>query len=304
MLSSPLPALNDIEGIKVPDSMPFVVDAHVHIFPSGIFKSIWDWFDENGWPIRYKLDTPSVLEFLLSRGVGHIVALQYAHKPGIAEDLNLYMAKICERYAGQVTGMATVFPGEPGSEAILKRAFVSGLKGLKLHAHVQCFDMNSKEMDLLYEVCSSRGKPMVVHAGREPKSPAYLCDPYKLCSAKKVERVVKNFPKLKMCVPHLGTDEYSDYRRMIEKYDNLWLDTAMVVTDYFPNHAPPPLHTLRVDRIMYGTDFPNIPYAWDREIKCIQKAKLPEKSLEKIMGKNAIDFFSIERSAGLPVEPV
>ncbi len=141
-----------------------------------------------------------------------------------------------------------------------------------------------------------------MHVGREPKSPAYPCDPYVLCSADKLERVLRDYPGLNICVPHLGANEFDAYRRMLLKYDNLWLDTAMVVTDYFPNHAPPPLHTLRVDRIMYGTDFPNIPYARDREIKCIQKAKLPEKSLERIMGKNAIDFFSIERSAGQPLQ--
>ena len=68
MLSTPLPALNDIEGRKVPSSFPLIVDAHVHIFPEAIFKSIWKWFDEYGWPIRYKLSTSEVLEFLLSRG--------------------------------------------------------------------------------------------------------------------------------------------------------------------------------------------------------------------------------------------
>jgi predicted TIM-barrel fold metal-dependent hydrolase len=151
-------------------------------------------------------------------------------------------------------------------------------------------------MNLLFQVCSSCEKPVVVHAGREPKSPAYLCDPYKLCAAEKVERVLKNFPKLKICVPHLGIDEHADYRRLIEKYDNLWLDTAMAVTDYFPGYSPPPLHDMRIDRIMYGTDFPNIPYAWDHEIKRIQKLNLPEASLERLMGKNAMDFFSITKS--------
>jgi len=44
---------------------------------------------------------------------------------------------------------------------------------------------------------------------------------------------------------------------------------------------------------MYGSDFPNIPFAWDRELKWINAARLPDKSLELILGKNAIDFFSI-----------
>ena len=54
--------------------------------------------------------------------------------------------------------------------------------------HVQCFDMNSPDMDLIYEVCSQRGKPLVMHVGREPKSEAYMCDPYELCRAENWSR--------------------------------------------------------------------------------------------------------------------
>ncbi len=73
-----------------------------------------------------------------------------------------------------------------------------------------------------------------MHVGREPKSTAYRCDPYQLCSAERLEPIVIGFPNLKICVPHLGFDEISAYREMIEKYDNLWLDTSMAITDYFP----------------------------------------------------------------------
>lgn len=294
MLKTPLPALNDIEGHKIPSSFPLVVDSHVHIFPEGIFKAIWDWFDKYGWPIRYRLTSPDVLNYLLSRGVSHIVALQYAHKSGTARELNSYMAEICQKFPNRVTGMATVFPGERESESILKEAFKMGLKGVKLHAHVQCFDMNSENMDTIFDLCSSEDKPIVMHVGREPKSPAYKCDPYLLCNAKKLEKVIRNYPKLKICVPHLGVDEYLPYKRLIEKYDNLWLDTAMALADYLPIKNPVELDDMRLDRIMYGSDFPNIPYAWDREIKWFKERKFSDESIEQILGKNAFDFFNIK----------
>lgn len=293
MLTPSLPALNDPEGDKIPASMPFVVDAHVHVFPSAVFRSIWKWFDDHAWPIRYRFNSHDLLNFLLSRGISHIIALQYAHKPGIARELNRYMAGLIKEFRGSVSGLATVYPGEKDAHKIIKEAFKSGLKGLKLHAHVQCFDLNSSDMDIIYDVCASEKKPVVIHAGREPKSPAYECDPYLLCSAEKLEKVVKNFPELKVCVPHMGLDEISHYRRLIEKYDNLWLDTAMVLADYFPGNYDGCLHEMRADRIMYGSDFPNIPYAWDREIKKIQKMDVPVESFSLIMGRNSIDFFSL-----------
>lgn len=294
MFVSPLPGLNDPEGEHIPDSMSFVVDAHVHIFPKSIRKSLWKWFDEYGYPIRYRFSTKQVIDFLLSRGVGHIVALQYAHKPGIARELNNYMAQYCRNYPKLMTGMATVFPGEDNAEEILKEAFELGLAGVKLHTHVQCFDMNGKEMDIIYETCASQDKSLVLHAGREPKSPAYKCDPYALCSVEKLEQVIKDYPELKVCVPHLGMNEYKAYQDLIEEYDNLWLDTTMALTNYFPNNNAPPLNQFRADRIMYGTDFPYIPFAWDRELKCVQAAGLSSDALERIVGKNAVAFFKIK----------
>ena len=82
------------------------------------------------------------------------------------------------------------------------------------------------------------------------------CDPYVLCNAEKLERVIENYPKLKICVPHLGVDEFLRYKQLIEKYNNLWLDTSMALADYLPIREK--LEDMRLDRIMYGSDFPNI----------------------------------------------
>ncbi|MFO7559421.1 MAG: amidohydrolase family protein [Desulfobacterales bacterium] len=293
MLRTPLPALNDAEGAEVPEFFPLVVDAHVHVFPETLFRAIWKWFDEFGWPVRYQMSSEEILNFLLSRGVSYVVAFQYAHKPGISRELNDYLAALCKTFSGKVIGMATVFPGEEGVRDILTEAFQSGLAGVKLHAHVQCFDMNGKEMELVYDICSSRKKPLVMHVGREPKSPGYSCDPYLICKAEKLAIVLKEFPELNVCVPHLGADEFLAYKVLIEKYDNLWLDTAMAVTDYLPGENPVSLADLRPDRIMYGSDFPNIPYAWDRELKELAKIFPQDKTLDRILGGNAIDFFSL-----------
>jgi predicted TIM-barrel fold metal-dependent hydrolase len=286
-------SINDQEGSNVPAGLPPVIDAHVHIFPRSIFSSIRKWFDQNAWHIRYRLTSSEIFEFLLSRGIKHIVALQYAHKPEIARQLNKYMAEKCRESNNRVTGMATVFPGESNAESILQEAFDSGLGGLKLHAHVQCFDMNGEHMNRLYECCRINKKPIIMHIGREPKSPAYSCDPYQLCSAEKLERILKDFPDLKICVPHMGFDEISAYKEMIEKYDNLWLDTTMVITDYFPIEEKIVLGYYRSDRIMYGSDFPNIPYAWDRELKELKAAHISHEALDQITNKNATDFFSL-----------
>jgi predicted TIM-barrel fold metal-dependent hydrolase len=214
LLNEPLPLINEPEGQHVPDSLPFIVDAHVHLFPSYLFAPIWQWFEKFGWPIRYQLSSEDIIKFLLSHGIGHIVALHYAHKAGLARELNAYMADLC-----------------------------------RFH--------------------------------------------HELCRADKLEQVLNEYPQLSVCVPHLGADEFEPYRRMIEKYDNLWLDTTMMLAEYLPMDFIPDLAKFRNDRIMYGTDFPNLPYAWDREIKRLTRQNLSPDSLAKFLGQNAVEFYQI-----------
>jgi predicted TIM-barrel fold metal-dependent hydrolase len=294
LLKSPLPLINEPEGDYVPESLPPVIDAHVHLFPDFLFASIRQWFEKYGWPIRYRLSSEETIDFLLSRGIDRIVALHYAHKPGIARELNSYMSGICRSYP-QVTAMATVYPGEEDAGAILAQAFQDGLNGVKLHSHVQCFDMNSAAMHEIYEFCSTQHKPLIMHVGREPKSPGYRCDPYELCNVDKLERVLLDYPQLNVCVPHLGADEFDAYRAMLEKHDNLWLDTTMTLAEYLPMDYFPKLAEMRVDRIIFGTDFPNLPYAWDRELKQLAQLNLKQDRLERILGGNAVEFYNIDR---------
>ena len=288
----PLPAVNDEEGPRLPDLLPPVVDAHVHLFPDAVFDALWKWFDTHAWPVRYKLRTPQVIRFLLDRGLSHVVALHYAHRPGMARALNTYIAEVC-RTEPRVIGLATVFPGEPGAVQILEDAFAAGLQGVKLHCHVQCFAPDAAELHELYATCAAHGRPLVMHAGREPKSNSYKVDPYALCAVERVERVLQDHPTLKLCVPHLGADEFDGYLRLLERHDNLWLDTTMMGADFFPIDVPLRAFAARPTRILYGTDFPNIPYAWDRELKHLTALKLAAHDEAALLGGNALRLFGV-----------
>jgi predicted TIM-barrel fold metal-dependent hydrolase len=293
LLQAPLAALDDLENDHVPAALPAVIDAHVHLFPDNLFASIRQWFKKFGWPIRYRFGSPEAIDFLLSRGVSRIVGLHYAHRPGVAVELNAYMAELCRRYR-QLSGMATVFPGENKAGEILAEAFDMGLSGVKLHCHVQCFEMLSPAMHEIYRTCQDSDKPLIMHVGREPKSPAYPCDPYALCSADKLEQVIKSYPDLRVCVPHLGADEFEAYSRLLRNYDNLWLDTTMTLADYLPLKNVPDPSKMRADRLIFGSDFPNLPYAWDRELKRIARLNLGRERLSKLLSRNAVEFYAIK----------
>jgi uncharacterized protein len=307
-----MPLLDDPEGAAIPAGLT-VVDAHVHLFPPGFFAAIWRWFDAYAWPIRYRLHAEQVVDFLQSRGIRRFCALHYAHKPGVARLLNRFVAEIARAHPG-VIPLATVLPGEPDAGAILDEALGPlSLRGVKIHCHVQRMGADDPRLDEVYRRCADAGRPVVIHAGREPSfsagassakpadahlarsarspMPAYGLDTHALCAAARLERVLQRHPRLTLVVPHLGLDELAEYESLLDRYEHLWLDTTMAIGDYLPATVPPSLFPGRADRLLYGTDFPNIPYAWDRELGRLLAAVPPGPSRDALLSGNALRLF-------------
>jgi predicted TIM-barrel fold metal-dependent hydrolase len=289
----PLPLLNDEEGAKVAADLPPVVDAHVHVFPDRVLEAIYRWFDKNAWPIRYKLLAEEIAQSLFSRGVSRVVALHYAHKPGMARALNRFVAELQQKDP-RILGLATVYPGEEGAKEILEEAFALGLHGVKLHCHVQCFAPDAEALQTVYETCARANKALVMHAGREPALPQYPCDPYELCAVERVENVLRDHPALKLCVAHLGGDEFEGYERLLRRFDHLWLDTTIALADYLPFLPPPPKRMIvdHTHRILYGSDYPILPFAWDRELRKLSAFGLDDDGRARVLGQNALALFT------------
>ncbi|MFO0546901.1 MAG: amidohydrolase family protein [Polyangiaceae bacterium] len=286
---APLPALDDEEGTTVPTSLPPITDGHVHVFPDPVFEALWRWFEAYGWSIRYKLRAPEVIRYLLDRGIARLITLHYAHKPGMARALNSYVAELV-RAEPRVVGFGTVLPGEPDALAVLDEIRALGLRGVKLHCHVQAFAPDSPEALAVFERCAELDLPVLIHAGREPKSPAYRFDPYTFCSADRVERVLTALPRLRLSIPHFGADEIAAYGRLLDRHENLFLDTTMCLASYFAMEIPVDLLKAHASRILFGTDFPNLPYAWDRELRALTGLGLSSAALEAVLG-GAADAF-------------
>ncbi len=290
---APLPALGDEEGERVAADHPPVVDAHVHVFPDRVFEALWRWFERYGWPIRYRLRAPDVARFLLDRGVERVVALHYGHKPGMSASLNAYVAELA-RVEPRIVPMATVLPGEPDAVAVLRDAAAKGARGVKLHCHVQGFAPDDEASHVVLSTCEALGLPVVIHAGRQPNSAAYPVDVLAVSGAERVERALGRHPKLRLVVPHFGADEYAAFGRLLERFEHLYLDSTMMLSGYFPG-AEDPTWLLRAhpERVLFGTDFPNLPYAWDRELRAIEALRLGERGRAALLGENARRLFEL-----------
>jgi uncharacterized protein len=280
----------DVAAALGPPPMP-VIDAHVHLFPDRLFEAIFGWFEAHAWPIRYRLTSENVVDFLASRGVSKIVALHYAHKAGIADGLNRYVLDLARRFP-EVVPTATVFPGEPHARDILRRALGEGARGVKVHCHVQKITPDDPRLDEVFEEATAAAVPVVIHAGREPSSAAYGVDTRALCSVDAVERVLKRHPGLTLVVPHLGADEFDEYEALLDRHAGLYLDTTMAIAGYFPGRGPDlGILARRSERLLYGSDFPGVPYSWSKELTVLRDAGLDPAAIEAITSGNARRLF-------------
>jgi predicted TIM-barrel fold metal-dependent hydrolase len=267
-----------------------IVDAHVHLFPTPVFEALWRWFDRHAWNIQYRLNAEQVIEFLTTRGIDRLVALHYSHKPGMARVLNQFVVELARAHA-QVIPLGTVLPGEPDAEAIIDEALALGVRGFKLHCHVQKMASDDPRLDPIYARAQAAGVPVVIHAGRAPASDAYGVDVRALCSAAATRRTLERHPRLKLVIPHLGADEISTHLDMMDEFPNLFLDTTMVVGGYFGAAPDATRLARRADRILYGTDFPNLPYDWDLELSWLKAQPFAEADRRKMLGENALRLF-------------
>jgi predicted TIM-barrel fold metal-dependent hydrolase len=275
-----------------------MIDAHVHLLPDRLMAAIRGWFDTYAWDIKFREGVDETVAFLLAGGVERMVTLPYAHKAGMARALNDFTRDVAARHPS-VVPCCTVFPGEEGEEALLDEALGrDGFAGVKIHSHVMKIAPDDPRLDPVWRASARYRKPVVIHCGREPSvNGAYGIDTRTVSGAARIGRTLERHPDAVVIVPHLGADEFAEFEALLSRHANLYLDTTMAISGYF--EYGPDLEMLRrhPGRILYGTDFPNIPYEWDREWKVIRALELPPADEALIIGGNAARLFSIEPSA-------
>ncbi len=294
-MDPPGPMVYDIGmSLKELTSIP-IIDSHVHVFPPGLAEAVLRWFHEHAWRFRYQGRAEDLIQGLFQEGLSGAVLMGYSHRPGMAEALNEFTAAMVRRFPN-TAGLAAVHPQDSDPRGILRRAIGDlGLRGVKLHCHVIKIAPDDPVMFPVYEAVMEHGAILTIHAGREPASPAYGTDVRGISGAERTERVLRRYPDLKVIVPHMGIDETDAFLSLVDEFENLYLDSAMILAGYFDM---PPLNREKIlryaDRILYGSDYPHIPYEMDREVKALLSLGLGEEATRKILCDNAARLFGLD----------
>ncbi len=271
-----------------------VIDAHVHVFPDRLFAALRAWFDKHAYNFLYSGSSEELIQAYFNEGAAGMVLLSYAHRPDIARGLNEFVGGLIRKFP-HTAGLAAVHPHDKDPKDILRHAFEEcGLCGVKMHCHVKGVAPDDPAMFPIYESVTEFGGVVCIHAGREPVIEGYQFDIHAITGAERVEKVLRRFPDLKMIIPHMGFDETERFCNLLDEYPNLYLDTTMVLIPAFGFAIERDVLVRHTDRLLYGTDYPNIPYPVETELKAILKMDPGEEVLRRILLENAQKLFPLE----------
>jgi uncharacterized protein len=279
--------------------LPGIVDVHVHFMPPQVMAKVWAYFDAVGpltgvsWPITYRQDEQRRLDHLRAMGVRAFTSLVYPHKPGMARWLNGWAVDFA-RAQPDVLHTATFFP-EPGVADYVEDALAAGARVVKVHLQVGGFDPRAAELDPVWGRLAEAGTAVVVHCGNGPVPGAYT-------GPALFAEVLRRHPALTAVVAHMGMPEYAAFLDLAERYQRVHLDTTMAFTDFseqrtpFPRDLLPRLAALG-DRILLGSDFPNIPYPYAHQVSALARLGLPTSWLRAVLHDNAAALFGLSGSS-------
>jgi len=92
-------------------------------------------------------------------------------------------------------------------------------------------------------------------------------------------------------IAHAGAPEFAEHLELARRFRNVHLDTTMVATGYMDRFSPfdrtliPQYGDLQ-DRVVLGTDFPNIPYAYGEQLAALESWGLGEAWLRDVCWHN------------------
>ena len=282
----------DIPGFVAGLGRPGLIDLHVHFMPDRVLRKVWAYFDTVGWPITYRGDDAERLAILRGLGVLAFPALLYPHKPGMAAWLNEWARDFAARTPGNLS-TATFYP-EPGAAQYTVDALVAGARIFKAHLQVGAYDPRDPLLDPVWGVLAEAGVPVVCHCGDGPL-------PGEFTGVGPIGEVLRRHPSLILVIAHCGLPRYEDFLDLAASHARVYLDTTMAFTDFsertspFPSERRSQLADLG-DRIVLGTDFPNIPYHYAHQLEALARLELGDDWLRAVLYDNGARLMGL--SAG------
>jgi len=259
-----------------------IIDFHAHIFPAKIAdkasKSIGDFYTS---PMEYNGSVEKLLESGSKIGVSKYIVHSTATKAPQVEAINNFIIEEAALHK-EFIGFGSIHPDYENFEEELKRIKAAGLKGIKLHADFQKFQMDDSKMDPIYEVLTSLNMPVLAHAGDYR---------YDFSGPKRILNVINKHPKLQMIAAHFGgyTEWENSVKYLVGK--KVFFDTSSTLWKLPVETAMEMIRNHGVENFFFGSDYP----MWDHEgeMERFNKLSLNSNDKDAILYKNACNLLNL-----------
>lgn len=267
------------------------IDFHVHLFPDKMFEAIWEFFSRHyRRDIIHRLYYQECIQYLREQGVETIVYSNYAHRKGIAEGLNEWNMRVLDEHP-ELYCFAAVHPDDDNvlayAESLLNHPRVLGFK---LQLLVQRFFPHDRRLFPLYELVMDRGKHILFHVGNGPVGNEYVgLDQFK--------KLLLRYPHMSATVAHMGAYEYRGFMDLLDDHPGLYLDTAYAFFKELQGNGGFNLGNAALekhkDRILYGSDFPNLILPRESEIETLLGYGLSQEFYDQIFFRNGLKLIAL-----------
>lgn len=272
------------------------IDAHTHLFPERLTDAIRRTLAaEAGWTFSHPARREQIEDVLAAAGVSTYVALPYVHEPGLATDLNDWLLEQAAD-SDRLLPFATIHPEDDDVGAVVTEAFEAGARGLKIHCPVQRCAPADPRIEPALEVVAAFDYPVTLHGGT---APMFEDDPY--VGADAFDELVASYPGLRVCCAHMGTYEADRFLELAREHENVYLDTSFAMSTHAeetmgfdPASIADDTFVELSGSIMYGSDFPNIPYPYREERAGLLERSLPDETYRDLFYRTAAEYLGLD----------
>lgn len=261
-----------------------MIDVHTHLHPPRLFAAIRRWFaTRSTWALEHPTEPHDVARVLHDNGVERFAFFSYAHKPGMARDLNAWLAQTARDLGNGAVPLGTVHVEDRDPAGDMRDALHAGCAGLKVHEDVQGFELDDARLAGALAAVAEHEGFVVVHAGHIPWSDQTNDAPVRIA------RVFAQHPSLRIVVAHFGIPDQQRYIALAQREPRLFLDTTMAFAPESPMRRDIALADIEriAGQVVLGTDYPNIPYPYDGELRGLRALGLDAPTLRAITTENA-----------------
>jgi len=210
---------------------------------------------------------------------------------------NEYVAGMWKRHPERIIqawGALDPFKGEVAIQQAKHAIQNLGLLGFHFHPIMGHFAVNDRQFYPLWETIVALGAPVMIDVGTTGMGagvPGGLGAKIRHAHPLAIDELAADMPGLKIVAAHPGWPWGDEMTAVALHKGNVYWELSGWAPKYFPELLKKDIRGRLKDKIMFGSDYPSLPY--DRIMNEWDELGYKPEIMEKVFHKNAEDFLGL-----------